>query len=820
VDQELLICQQKNTTKPCKSPLIPLPVIAQPWRRLAFDIVGPLPKTKDGYRYVLTCMDYSSRYPEAIPLKRVDAETVADGILSVFTRFGIPEEVLTDNGTVFVGNLTQHLLKVLGVKHIHISPYHPQTNGMLERWHRVFKTIVSKLTDEKRWKQVLPLALFASRDSPHASTGLTPFEILFGWDVRGPNSILRELWTTPKRAPANVLRYLEKLRSTLDLTTSVAATADAKAKAKSKAQYDKATREDRLEVGDEVLILHPDGPTGLKGCWTGPYLIEEILSPVSYRIATPGKKGAVMHRNHLKRFIRTEMVNTVVIADGQLDRTGQLEIPSLPGMEEDLSAPPEGVYQDLLPEQKKQLNKLLAQYATTFSDIPGHTDLLELDIDTGQSKPRNKHPYRIPKRWKQKLVAEIQVLLKTEVIRPSKSPWASPVVCVAKPGDLLRMCIDYRDLNSITEPDSYPMPLIEEIIERVAPAKFISTLDLAKGYYQVPLARDVMKKTAFITPSGKFEFTKMPFGLRNAPSAFQRLMDMVLDGLDSSKAYIDDVVVFSDTWEQHLEDLKTTLERLKKAGLTVKRRKCVWGCALVSFLGHHIGQGQVRPQETKIQAILNYKRPQSKKDLRAFIGLVGYYRRFIPSFSHRAANLTDCTGSKRPDQLVWTDELEREFQDLRTALTHSSVLTAYNPELPLSLHTDASDRGIGATLSQTVHGEEKPIAFFSKKMLGRETRYSTTEKECLAIVRAVKHFEAYLLGVQFELVTDHKALLALNKTVGGGARLVRWALALQPFTFTIVHRQASLHADADGLSRQSWTQDHSIQGDDEPDLAL
>jgi len=485
-----------------------------------------------------------------------------------------------------------------------------------------------------------------------------------------------------------------------------------------------------------------------------------------------------------------------------------------------LSALPGRVYQDLLPQHKKQLNELLAQYTTMFSDIPGQTTLLELDIDTGKSKPRNKHPYRIPKRWKKKLEAEIQALLKTGVIRPSKSPWASPVVCVAKPGDLLRMCVDYRELNAVTEPDSYPMPLIEEIIEQVAPARFISTLDLAKGYYQVPLARDAMKKTAFVTPSGKFEFTKMPFGLRNAPSAFQRLMDMVLDGLNSSKAYIDDVVIFSDTWDQHLKDLRATLERLKEAGLTVKRRKCVWGCALVSFLGHHIGQGEVRPQEAKIQAILNYHRPQSKKDLRAFIGLVGYYRRFIPFFSHRAANLTDCTGSKRPDQLVWTDELEREFQDLKTALTHNSVLAAYNPQLPLSLHTDASDRGIGATLSQTVNGEEKPIAFYSKKMLDRETRYSTTEKECLAIVKAVKHFEAYLLGGHFELVTDHKALLALNKTVGGGARLVRWALALQPFKFTIVHRQGSLHVDADGLSRQSWTQDHSIQEDDKPDLAL
>lgn len=209
-------------------------------------------------------MDFSSRYPEAIPLRQVTAQTVTDAMVATFSRFGIPEEVLTDNGSVFVAKLTQFLLKALGVRHIKISPYHPQSNSMLERWHRVLKTIITKTCQEdKQWEDVLPVALFACRDAPHAATGLSPFEILFGWQVRGPTSILKEIWTTPKRTPASVVAYLEKLRTRMELTTQVVAELDAKAKESSKRYYDQTARDDPLQEGDEVLILHPASPKGI-----------------------------------------------------------------------------------------------------------------------------------------------------------------------------------------------------------------------------------------------------------------------------------------------------------------------------------------------------------------------------------------------------------------------------------------------------------------------------------------------------------------------------------------------------------------------------
>ena len=220
------ICQKGNKTKTSKAPLIPLPVIETPWTRMAFDVVGPLPRSKKGYKYILTCMDFGSRFPEAIPLKRVDAITVADAMLEIFSRYGIPAEVLTDNGSCFVAKVTQQLLSALNIKALKISPYHPESNGMLERWHRVLKTILTKSGDHKSWDRLLPLALFACRDAPHTATGLSPFEVLYGWHTRGSTSILKELWATPKKIPLSVVQYLQNVRERVQLAADTACEGD------------------------------------------------------------------------------------------------------------------------------------------------------------------------------------------------------------------------------------------------------------------------------------------------------------------------------------------------------------------------------------------------------------------------------------------------------------------------------------------------------------------------------------------------------------------------------------------------------------------
>lgn len=700
-----------------KAPLKPLPTIQEPWTRVAIDIVGPLPRTKSGYRYILTGMDFASRYPEAIPLKRVDAQTVATALLEIISRYGIPEEILTDNGSVFTGKVMKSLFETLEIESIRTTPYHPQSNRMLERFHRTLKSILSKTEALEQWATALPITLFAARDTPHTATGFTPFQLLFGHNVNGPAATLHRVWTGKHEVPKKIIEYVENLKTKMAKAVVTANKAEEEVKERAKEYYDRGAKEDELEEGMEVLILHPAISLGWKSSWEGPYTVLKQITPVTYRINMPGKRGAIVHWNSLKRFHRTYQVNHVVIADGSLDADGQLRLPGLPGTKTD-----EGTRMEtevtLTEQQKKELEELKLEYQVVISTIPGTNKDVLMGIEVEQCKPISIPPYRIPIWWKSKLASEIKTLLDLEVIEPSNSPWAAPVVCVMKPDGSLRMCIDYRALNKVTKADPYPMPRIEELLEKVAPARFISTLDLNKGYYQVPLSDSAKEKTAFITPQGKFQFRKMPFGLRNAPATFQRMMNDILTRHSRASAYIDDIVVTSTTWKEHLQDLREVFEKLRKAGLTVKESKCTFAQATVTFLGHQLGKEKISLQEAKLEALREYRKPITKKDLRAYLGFTGYYRRFIPNFATHSVNLMDATSKQRPEKIVWTDKMMEEYEYLKETLLKATALHAYNPKLRTKLHTDASDRGLGAVLLQIdKDGEEKPVAYYSKKLL-------------------------------------------------------------------------------------------------------
>lgn len=240
------VCQQHNMGTKHRSPLRPLLVIEEPWRRVVVDIVGPLPRSAKGYKYLLTMMDFASRYPEAVPLWRVDAKTVTEVLLEVFGRFGIPDEILTDNGTVFTSKYTKSLMATLGIKQIRTSPYHPQTNGMLERWHRTIKTIIRKLDKPEKWASTLPMALFAARDAPHGSTGFSPFQLLFGHNINSSTSMLHKTWTCNSKTPTPVTTYIKELRQRRARMVAVANINETQAKDQWKHTYDRGTREDEL----------------------------------------------------------------------------------------------------------------------------------------------------------------------------------------------------------------------------------------------------------------------------------------------------------------------------------------------------------------------------------------------------------------------------------------------------------------------------------------------------------------------------------------------------------------------------------------------
>ncbi len=242
------------------------------------------------------------------------------------------------------------------------------------------------------------------------------------------------------------------------------------------------------------------------------------------------------------------------------------------------------------------------------------------------------------------------------------------------------MCQDFRELNKITVSDPYPIPRVDELLERAARARFMSTLDLAKGYYQVPITETDKHKTAFLTTTGKYEYNTLPFGLKNGPAIFQRLMDRQIP---EASAYIDDILVTSDTWQEHLVHLKKTLSALRDAGLTSKLKKCVFIRSNIDFLGHCIGRGHLKPQTAKTKAIADFKIPKRKKHFRTFLGLSGYYRKFIPQYAHTTAVLTDLLRKKSPDILPWESKHQEAFEKIKTQLSFESVLVAPNHDKTL-----------------------------------------------------------------------------------------------------------------------------------------
>ena len=376
-------------------------------------------------------------------------------------------------------------------------------------------------------------------------------------------------------------------------------------------------------------------------------------------------------------------------------------------------------------------------------------------------------------------------MLTSKIIEPSESEWAAPLVPVKKKDNTIRLCVDYRKLNAITKIDPYPMPRVDDITDEVGRARYISTLDLTKGYWQIPVREEDRSKTTFMTPFGLYQFTRMPFGFQGAPATFQRMVDRLLNRLSEfAKSYIDDIIIFSNSWEEHCEHLKTVLGRIEEAGLTAKPRKCQLGMSECLYLGHIIGSGKVKPEKAKIQAILDFQVPVTKKDVRSFFGISGYYRRFIQDYSTIAAPLTDLTQKRKPNKVTWTRECYCAFRKLKEKLCSHPVMMSPDFEKEFVL-----ERGVGAVLSQLDdEGKDHLVAYFSRKLLPRETRYSTIEKECLAIKLGIQAFDSYLLGRSFKVQTDHRSLEWLSRLKESNSRLTRWSLFLQSYNFSVTYR--------------------------------
>ena len=644
----------------------------------------------------------------------------------------------------------------------------------------------------------------------------------------GPLLLLKEKWLDEDPEKISVLKYVATFKDRLFRAGKMAKRNLQESQSKMKVWYDRKAKSRCFEPGDRVLVLFPVVGNPLQAKYSGPYKVVKKISDTNYLVKTPDrrKETQVCHINMLKAYHEKPKPELVTLNNRlglespthSKDCVGQVaekeeDTESEVRLENDqqpIKLQNSQILNDLgtklshLPSvQRKELAEVITQYREVFPDVPSKTNLIEHDVDVGDSAPIKQHPYRVSPMKKELLDKEVQYMLKNDIIEESQSNWSSPCILVPKHDGGFRFCTDFRKVNDKTKSDSFPIPRIADCIDQIGNAKFVSTFDMLKGYWQVPLTQRAREISAFVTPSGLYQYKVMPFGMKNAPATFQRMVNKLVRDIDGCEGYIDDVVIFSDNWSDHIRQIKRFFQIMREAKLTINLMKSEFGKATVKYLGHIVGQGQVSPLDAKIQTIVKYPIPTSRKELARFLGMAGYYRNFCLNFSEIAAPLTNLLSKKV--KFVWTDDCQLAFDKVKLLLQKSPVLKSPDYEKPFKLIIDSSDVGTGSVLVQEASdGLDHPVSYFSKKFLKYQKNYSVVEKETLGLVLALEHFDVYLGSTPFKIkvYTDHNPLTFLKTMKNKNQRLVRWSLALQEYNLEIQHIiPGSENVVADALSR-------------------
>ena len=778
----------------------------------------------------MTILCPTSRYPIAIPLGNISARNIVKHLLKVFTTYGFPKEIQSDRGTNFSSDLLKETLKEFNVKHTLASPYHPQSQGALERHHQTLKSLLKKYCMDTGidWDDSLDLLLFVIREVPNDSLGISPFEMLYGHKVRGPLQILKDkMLNTDKLENVTVSYYVEKMKSNFEKIHNFAFKNLASSQEVMKSNFDLKSKVRKFKEGDLVLAYFPIPRSPLQHKFSGPYVVKKCVNNNNYIISTPDrrKSSQLVHVNLIKKFHGNPPVALHCLSDSSVlppkefnatvhqsktplsfnsDLYPSTDLVSWTDSSNQEILKNVLVYLQHLPmQQRSQLATLFHDYQEICGDVPKLCSEVEHDIELEpDTRPIRQQYYRISQEKQIRMKEEVTYLLTNGLATRSTSPWASPCLLVPKPNGKVRLCTDYRKVNTVTIKDSYPLPRIDDILDAIGNAKYLTQIDLLRGYYQIPLTDKAKLISAFITPFGLFQYNRLPFGMSNAPATFQRLVNRVVQDLDGTYAYIDDIVVTSETWEEHIYRIQSLFVRLKSFGLTVNLAKSSFGKAKVRYLGHIIGSGEIIPKSENIAAITEFPVPSNRRSLLRFLGMTSYYRKFSKNYSVVASPLIDLTSPKK--KFVWSQNCQHAFDQLKNLLCSNPIIAAPDPSQPFYIQVDACDTGIGAVLMQKNADTHMlhPVCYYSYKLKEHQRSYSTVEKELLAIILTLQKYEVYFSSnIPVTIYTDHNPLTFLARARLSNQRIFRWSLFLQNYDLTIHYIKGTANSIADALSR-------------------
>lgn len=551
-----------------------------------------------------------------------------------------------------------------------------------------------------------------------------------------------------------------------------------------------------LDVNEDVIINHCELQTGL-------FLGSTLVRPINGQVKT-----IILNNTEIPIEVNTRDVklNTENFKSFEVYSTNDFNS----------NADRFQVIESLLPldhcneDEKSAVLDICQQYQDLFflpNDNLSCTEAIRHNIRIPETQPPiNIRPYRLPQIHREEINNQLQGMLDSDIIRPSKSPWNAPLLIVPKKSGAdgkkkWRVVIDFRRLNDVTVGDAFPLPNITDILDQLGKSTYFSTIDLASGFHQIKLDPADACKTAFSSNFQHFEFVRMPFGLKGAPSTFQRLMNTVLAGLQGIRCfvYMDDIVIYAQSVADHKVKCTEIFDRLRENNLKLSPEKCHFLSKKIVYLGHIINKDGISPDPAKISAVKNFPTPKNPREIKSFLGLAGYYHRFIENFAKIAKPMT---GLLRKDQpFNWTQNCEEGFEILKKSLTSTPLLSYPDFNKPFIVTTDASNFAVGAILSQGTIPLDKPICYASRTLNRAESRYSTIEKELLAVVYALALFRPYIYGRKITIVTDHKPLLWVMNLKDPSSRLMRWKIRIEEYDYTTSYKKGVCNTNADALSR-------------------